>query len=41
MFEWASTTMWSNPTVWFIVAGIIVLVLFLGIMFNMILGRKR
>jgi hypothetical protein len=41
MFEWANTTVWTNPTTWFIVAGIIVLALFLGIMFKMILGRKQ
>lgn len=40
MFEWASSTMWSSPTVWFITAGIIVLILFLGIMFKLVLGRK-
>jgi len=41
MFEWTNDTMWSDPILWFIVAGIIVLALFLGIMFKMILGRKR
>ena len=32
---------WTNSTTWFIAAGIIVLIIFLGITFKIILGRKH
>jgi hypothetical protein len=32
---------WAEPQTWFIIAGIIVLVIFLGITFKIILGRIK
>lgn len=31
---------WTDPGLWFIIAGIFVVVIFLGITFKLILGRK-
>jgi len=32
---------WTDPKLWFLIAAIIVLVVFFGITFKFILGRKR
>lgn len=32
---------WTDPQTWFIVAGIIVLVIFLGITFKLVLGKIK
>lgn len=41
MIDWLNGLGWADPKLWFILAGVIILIVFLGVFFKIIVGGKR